>query len=116
SSAFAGGHRESSGMSRMSNTALGSPTGRSPLGEPVFLVPATSSNSGSAATGGPIGAYAAPRTPMPPLHAPPPVPNIAPLVPASGNPISPHQSTPPKIASKTNDFHARRVEKFEKHL
>lgn len=116
SSAFAGGHREASGMSSMNATTLGAPTGRSPLGEPVFLVPATSGNSSSAASVGPIGGYVAPRTPMPPLHAPPPLPNIVPFVTASGNPISPHQSTTPKINSKTNDFHARRMEKFEKHL
>jgi hypothetical protein len=85
-SANAGGRHGSLGLSSSatstSSTALSS--GRSPLGEPVFLIPSSSSNgSSTASSGGPIGGYVPPRTPLPPLIAPPSTTATASLVPPS---------------------------------
>lgn len=81
SSANAGGHHQGVGLSSSATTSTtATATGRSPLGEPVFLIPSSSSNgSVSAPSGGPIGGYVPPRTPLPPLHAPDP--RVAALVP-----------------------------------
>lgn len=76
SSAEAGGRRAGLGMSSSAGASMNSTSvGRSALGEPVFLIPSSSSagksfiNNGN--SGGPIGGYVAPRTPLPPLTAPP---------------------------------------------
>jgi hypothetical protein len=79
SSANAGGghHHQGLGMSNSSMSTNVTPTGRSPLGEPVFLIP---SSTVTATSGGPIGGYVAPKTPLPPLHAPPSMGATASLV------------------------------------
>jgi hypothetical protein len=67
SSANAGGRRQGFGTSSSTTSSL-LPNGRSPLGEPVFLIPSKSGES--VPSGGPIGGYVPPRTPLPPLIAP----------------------------------------------
>lgn len=79
SSANAGGHHHGTlglSSSATSTTSTSLLNGRSPLGEPVFLIPATST---SGTHGGPIGGYVGPRTPLPPLVAPPSTTNTASL-------------------------------------
>jgi hypothetical protein len=57
SSANAGGGRRQGGMSSSSTSSGLLPNGRSPLGEPVFLIPSSSKSSG-----GPIGGYVPPTS------------------------------------------------------
>jgi len=89
SSAEAGGRRAGLGMSSSGQSMSASrdmfPNGRSPLGEPVFLVPSNSAvgKSLSGTSGGPIGGYVPPRTPLPPLTAPPSTSATASLVSSS---------------------------------
>src|ERR1700730_526958 len=84
SSANAGGRHQGVGLSTSATTSTSATaTGRSPLGEPVFLIPSSSNSSVSAPSGGPIGGYVPPRTPLPPLRAPDP--NVAALVTTTAN-------------------------------